>query len=293
MEVTLDDIINLAPNADRYGHYIALCCPFHLERRASLLAYAPRRKGELGHFQCKSCGKSGNLEGLYNALQGFISPSRLGYESTSYDAPRLPTDLIEQEALALEAHRTLLQNKNHLGWYLEDRGVAWCIEPYGLGWHDGWYVMPVRDEQDQFQGMILRASRHVQETSDLRFHQPKGQGSLLYMPDRHLAEQSSVLFIVYGMFDALALATLRFPVCTTTAGKDSFRPEWLASFRKPVVVVPDYGEDQTARKLAGKLGWRGDVLELPYDDIVQDPADFLKHKRQKQLVAALAPYIGG
>ncbi len=94
MEVTLEDILNLAPNADEYGHYVALLCPFHSDRRASLMAYAPRRKGELGYFQCKSCGKSGNLVGLYNALQGFISPGRLSYESTSYDAPRLPTDLI-------------------------------------------------------------------------------------------------------------------------------------------------------------------------------------------------------
>ena len=294
MKITLDDIRELVPHAD-YDTYVALVCPMHesVPVRESLLAYAPRTKGEKGYFHCQSCGKHGNLEQLYNALQGWVPPGGLGNQHTRYDAPKLPTDIVELEELVIKAHLVLEKHGSQLAWYLEDRGVDWCIGPCELGWFDGWITMPIRDAKQNLEGVMLRASPMVQGTSNIRFHQPKGQKPLFYIPDRALVERTPRLAVVYGMFDALALATLRLPVVTTTGGKDSFNPDWLSPFRKPVVVIPDYGEDDTARKLAGKLGWRGSVCMLPYTDDIHDPADFLKHGKGSELVKILDPLLKG
>lgn len=292
MKRTLDDIREAVTCTD-YETYIALLCPYHGESNPSLLAYEGRTKDEKGFFQCKSCGKSGNLEMLYSALQGWAPPSRRGDQRTQYDTPKLPTDLVELEELVIKAHLVLKKHGAQLSWYLQDRGVDGCIHMCELGWYDGWYTIPIRTEQGELEGVMLRASPQVEGTSSVRFHQPKGQKPLLYIPDRSLVERTPRLAVVYGLFDALALASLRLPVITTTGGKDSFNPRWLDPFRKPAVVVPDYGEDETARKLAGKLGWRGSVCMLPYTDKIQDPADYLKHGKGSELVKILDPLLKG
>ena len=127
MKITLDDIQNAAPMAHSYENYLAIVCPFHDDTKPSLLAYNPRTKSELGYFHCKACGKSGNLEMLHNALQGWVPPKSTRYERTSYDAPSLPTSREGQEDLVLEAHRILEKYPDKLGWYLTDRGVEGCI----------------------------------------------------------------------------------------------------------------------------------------------------------------------
>ena len=58
------------------------------------------------------------------------------------------------------------------------------------------------------------------------------------------------------------------------------------------MIIPDSdGKDhEHAHKLAGELGWRGKVLNLPYDDEVSDPADYAKEgvDRKEELSKLLA-----
>lgn len=293
MNITLDSIENLVSSAHRYENYLAIVCPYHDDTKPSLLAYNPRTKSERGYFHCKACGTSGNLEMLYNALQGWVPPKSLRYERTSYDAPSLPQSREEQEDFVLQAHRILKKYPDKLGWYLADRGVEGCIQVAELGWFDGWIVLPIRDRHGNLEGLIMRSTPPVQKTSNIRFHQPKGQKPLFYAPDRALIERSPKVAVVYGMFDTLALTALRLPVVTTTAGKDSFKPEWLDEYRKPVVVIPDSGEEVTAKKLASKLGWRGSVLELPYTETIKDPADYLMQGKEEELLKLLYPELRG
>ena len=110
---------------------------------------------------------------------------------------------------------------------------------------------------------------------------------MMYCPDWALARSAPALAVVYGLFDALALSDLRFPVVTPTSGKGNMSPEWLEEFRKPIYIIPDKGEEGTALYLSSKLGWRGHVLLIDYPDDVKDPAGFLEVGKPNLLVSAV------
>ena len=270
--ITLDQIFELSPDA-RMMHkgYLLLRCPFHDDRQPSLLAF------EDGWFRCKGadCSRTGRLEVLYDALVSpGAAPSGRGEQAKS-KPPRLPLakDTDEIERLVWEAHDVLMRNEN-FRWYLQLRGVEDRIETAGLGWYEGWITIPVLTANKQVRGVILRATKLTEKLTGMRFVQPIGQQPMLYCPDWALVnKQNGSLFVVFGMFDALALSSLRLPVVTTTGGSQTFNPAWLDEQRRSIVILPDAeGDDEPARKLSAALGWRGKVVNLQYEKGKEDPA---------------------
>lgn len=95
------------------------------------------------------------------------------------------------------------------------------------------------------------------------------------------------MYVVFGMIDALTLSELRLPVVTSTGGAQSFRPQWLENYRKPILVIPDKGEGRAARRLAGGLDWRGKVKTLDYPGDFKDPNDYIAAGRGESLLKEL------
>ena len=311
MTVTIDQIYEVSPGARKMSRgYLLTFCPFHQDDSPSLLVFAD------GWFRCKGaeCGRTGRLETLYDAL---VSPGAAVNGRTEHaksSPPWLPkagdTEAIER--LAWDAHDVLLRNES-FRWYLEMRGVGDRVEPCKLGWYDGWITIPIMNRYQQIQGLVLRATKLTQKMTGLRFVQPVGQQPQLYCPDWGLVDRGVVwrgpvrhgeagrgevghgsLFVVFGMFDSLSLASLRIPSVTTTGGSQTFRTEWLDDMRRKIVVLPDEtGDDEPARKLATRLGWRGSVMRLPYDETKKDPADYLQGGGggRDELARIIAPYM--
>ena len=264
----LGDFEGLLDACRRYEDYLAARCPFHSpDEHPSLLVYAD------GFFQCLACGVRGRHEYLYEVLRGH-APRHVAGETAHWNPPYLGLERAENEGIANSAHEALL-NFDNLRWYLTMRGVEGRIEPCRLGWFQGWYTIPVYDRERSFRGMVLRAGSHIQRATGQRFHQPKSQRPLLFCPDWRLMDTKSTLFVVFGMLDALSLSELRFSVVTSTGGKDSFSPDWLADWRSKIVIVPDRGEEKDAIELAGHLDWRGSVLQLDYGEHAKDANDLL------------------
>ena len=291
--VTLDQIYELAPDARRMSRgYLLLTCPFHEDREPSLLAFPD------GWFRCKGsdCGRTGRLEVLYDALVSpGATPNGRGEQAKS-KPPHLPLakDIDEIERLVWDAHDTLLRNSS-FGWYLQIRGVEDRVETAGLGWYENWITIPILTSDKQVRGVILRATKLTEKLTGLRFVQPIGQQPMLYCPDWALVnKQKGTLFVVFGMFDALALSSLRLPVVTTTGGSQTFNPAWLDEQRRGIVILPDAeGDDEPARKLAAALGWRGKVLRLLYDEKTKDPAGYIEAGRREDLRKILAGHMSG
>jgi len=278
--ITYDQLKELLPGARSYTGYTAGHCPFHDDRKPSLLLF------EDGFFRCLGCGVTGNYEKLYRKLKGYDA-SKVVSAGVEFTAPRLPTDLREQEELIEVAHESLTKFEQ-LRWYLENRGVADRIERCRLGWYKGWYTIPIYSRYGEYRGMMARAGSEIQKASGLRFIQPHGQKSMMYCPDWQLMESSRAIAFVFGLFDALAISDMRFAVATANNGKDSFDPKWLEPFRKPIIFIPDKGEEATAMEHAGKLGWRAKVLHLEYPEGIKDPAGFLETGRRTQLFNQIA-----
>ena len=272
----LDYFLSALPQARNYGKYVAGLCPYHEDKKPSLLVY------EDGWFGCLACGKKGSHEQLQRKLQGWDDHYTFRTE-TSWRGPRdLPSNYLELNEFCQAAHFTLLDFPQ-LQWYLQVRGVEERIEPNMIGWHEGWYVIPAYSDEGVFLGAVLLADSKIEAGTGLRYIIPPGQSAKMFVPDWRLWKKAEAVAIVFGIFDALALAALRIPVATTTGNKFTFRPEWLDDVRKKIVVIPDRGEEKEGMALVSRLGWRGEVFCLPYDDDTKDPADYLKFGRRDKI----------
>ncbi len=268
-----EDFLSKIKDSKECGRYITGICPFHSDSSPSLLVFRD------GWFRCLGCNRNGNWKTLWNKLSGQNIIVR-SERHTAWNAPRINGDLAE---LTYQAHLDLV-NFSTLQWYLQDRGLEGRIETNELGYMDGWYTIPVYSDGN-FVTTVFRAAPHIQEATKLRYwckHVP-----VPFIPDQHLVKTSDELYVVYGIFDALTLADLRFPVITSTSGKDTFNPEWLDSYRKRIYIVPDKGEEASAYSLAAHLGWRGKVLQLEFPQGKKDCNGFYEIGKGDMLATQL------
>ncbi len=282
MTLRYEDFKTVLPNAHEYENYLLDLCVFHEDSHPSMLVFKD------GWWRCLGCNRWGGWITLWNKLKGqpvivhpehktgWRGPDIRGYESL--------------EQLSYQAHMDLIQFSS-FQWYLEQRGLAGRIETNELGYFEGWYTIPVTNKDGEFVTAVFRAAPHVQKVTGERYwahHAP-----VPFVPDWNLFKKSKAVFVVYGMLDALTLAELRLPVMTSTAGQGRFNPEWLDEYRKPVVIVPDEGEEKSAVELQKSLGWRGRTLHLDYPHGKKDPNGFFEANRGDDLYKQLLPYIGG
>ena len=276
MEVLPDGSYNLMGSG-----YLLTNCPWHDDSKRSLLVYPD------GWWHCLGeCQTSGPNHRLYSEFSSPGSTRRGSRDVARGYPPNVPSNISDQILFVEEAKATIQRNSS-FRWYSEQRGVEGRIETCELGWHEGWLVLPIYSPERDLTGIIMRSGPQAQKLTGTRFTQPTGQRAMIYCPDWSLLDRSDQIYVVYGMIDALTLSELRLPVVTTTGGAKSFKPEWLTSYRKPIIVVPDLGELAQARKLAGRLGWRGKVGQLSYPNDFKDPNDYLQYGRGKDLLYEL------
>ncbi len=268
--VTLDMIYEVALGSKMMsGGYLLLHCPFHDDTKASVLAYAD------GWYRCLgACDNSGPLFNLYAELISPGSVKRGTPERVGGYPPRIPSEPHQQVSFVKNAHQTLKRNTS-FSWYIKQRGLEGRIETCYLGWHEGWLVIPVYSDSRDLLSIIIRSGPQAQKLTGLRFSQPTGQRAMMYCPDWSLLSRSDILYVVFGMIDALTLSELRLPVVTSTGGAMSFKAKWIKQWRKPVLVVPDAGEEPQAYHLLKNLGWRGKLKKLTYPKNYSDPNDYL------------------
>lgn len=278
----LDYAMEHLQGARRYSRYVAARCPFHDDNKASLLVFADG-------FRCLACGERGTLEHLWQrASLRPLAPER---NKPQY-RPTIPADW-DNERLVRSAHK-MLMDKPGLQQYLIGRGLERAIRRYDLGYWDGWYTIPVKDEDGDVTEVIFRAGAWVQANGGGRFYQRGGQRPTMYCPDWSLLRNRQVLFVTFGIFDATTLALCNYPAVTSTIGKGSFKPEWLAWYDGYVAIIPDLEEEKEANILASQLGWRGRVLLLLYPEGCKDPNDLyqkdptLLRERIDEFVRSLA-----
>lgn len=260
---TYEDFLDLLPRARQYEYYIHGLCPFHDDKSPSLMVFKDNK------FKCLACNEWGSHRKLANKLQGWEEP--VTHEGRGWSPPFLPKDL---ESFALRTHANMIHRNTSTG-YLLGRGVSKEImKKVRIGFHDGWYVIPNYNHHNRFQGLVLRAGPTIQEATGARFVIPHRQKPSMFVPDWDLWWREDVVFVVFGIFDALVLASLGFAAATSTGNKYTFKSEWLDEVRKHIIIIPDRGEEPEAYRVLNGLGWRGRVGPLPYGDEIKDPADY-------------------
>ena len=278
---TQDNLFDKLEGAVWHGRYFLAKCPFHDDTKPSLLVFPD---GAI----CLGCHRKATLAQVYYRIQNH----RRWETSKDSGIPRL--DLVNWknmpplDELAEEAHSFLVNYPEQQD-YLQQRGVAELIDDCTLGWWLGWYTVPLYDEHHVPIGIVLRASPAVEAKTGARFLIPPSQPPLLYVPDWGLVKRAQKARIVYGVFDALTLRKLRLPVMTVVpGGTHRTHAEHYDAFRIPLEVVPDQGEEETARLLVAGLGWRGKLRRLDYPPGAKDPNDFSRLGKEADLVRQLA-----
>lgn len=273
--ISLEEIADHMDRVTWHGRYFAAKCVYHDDREPSMLVF------EDGAY-CLGCQRRVSLEILWNKVRGKY---KLAPDPVIVSAWTNMGDDLSQ--VVYEAHNVLLQYPAQAT-YLKVRGVSERIEPNTLGWYMGWYTFPVFDRGFELRGLVLRSSPELEKSSGTRYLCPPNQSPQIYCPDWHKVDSLRYLYVVYGIIDALALACLGFPVVTCTKGQN-FHADLLKEFRTKIIIVPDRGEEKSARILASNLGWRGSVLYLDYPDKCKDPANFMAtRKLQDNLLRQLS-----
>jgi len=278
MTIKYEDFLYKLPQAEDKGKYIVGLCPFHRDNDPSLLVYRD------GYFHClgADCARSCTWKTLWNKLSGqpiqVLSEKRIHYRS-----PQGLWEYDSREQLAYQAYIDLVRFPT-FQWYLELRGLVDAIDIHELGYHRGWYTIPVRDQDYKFENVIFRAAPHVQDAINMRYW-ADGKPSM-FVPDWHLLSKRDYIIVVFGIMDALTLNKFRYPVVTPTHGH-VFDPNWLNNYRKPIYVIPDKGEERKTLELVSNMGWRGKMVRLDYPVGMKDANDFLQGGRGKELMAQL------
>ena len=266
---------------DRSGKPRFALCPFHEEGTPSLALYSD-------HYHCFSCGAHGPLDDLPDGLAG--SGGSFDRAVGSVGGGQTRGDLHER---VHEAHHRLLALKQTMGLYPQRRGMLGSIERFGLGYENGFLIVPIKGRSGEVQGLIRRAYPETERKTGKRYMIPAGQRAMMYIPDWKLWDVAEVSYITFGILDAMSLCVAGLAAASPTNGKLSFDPKWLDDVRHRIVVVPDRGEEKDAHDLAAKLDWRGHVSLLNYEENEKDPNDVLVRRGAVGLKEAIDAASGG
>lgn len=260
---------------DQYSNYIAIWCPFDEHKTKALFVYEDLDKPENERmYYCVSCNKGGKHEYLWKVLTGKnvrTSPSVVKAQKFLPNWKRWEEMYGTIEALVSRAHNNVVIYPRLCAWYLEKRKLMDVYEQCMLGYIDEWMFFPILDQNGKVVDVIVRDSKG---RSKYVIHSNDNETPLLYVPNWKRVMQSKLVYIVYGLIDALALEMCGLPVITGSTGK-SLSEKRLIQLNKKYAIIPDKDEDGAARKLAMSLGNFTRIIRLPYNELedCKDPDD--------------------
>lgn len=270
---SLLDQVQEKVDGHRYDSYIAARCMFHGDSHASLMIYED-------FYRCLACGVFGNTKSLLRKLGGI----RAIYHVPPKDDETIQVfnpffNWLKQDTLEniMKAAWNQFNKFPQTGTYITNiRKIdEKTRRDLGIGVKDGFYTFPIWHGQ-KLVGAFVRSP----VGASIRYFVPKGQDpNLLYMPTQNLMAKQRTLFVTFGGIDAISVGMLGFACVSTTGGKHI---DYTAfdDIRKRIIFLPDKDEEDNARMIVGRLGWRGSVHLLNYPDKCKDANDYLKMDKE-------------
>lgn len=265
MKITLDDLEDYLGTFHKYDSYAMACCVFHDDSSPSMLIT------ENG-YTCKACGARGSLVTLYNKVSGRpVQPQKRVYNPSAFIWDRWSEQYGSVQDACKIAHAQL-SNRPELGEYLYKRGLTqYQIAMGTLGFLGGYYIFPIKDENNKIQGAVARASPTIQ-TKTNRYSASKNCPVKIYVPSWDAVNKSEDIYVCYGTLDAWSLLMAGYPSITGISGQQ-FQAEFLDQFRRRIWIIPDKNEEKSAVHLQGGLGWRGRRINVRWPDGTKDIND--------------------
>jgi hypothetical protein len=143
----------------------------------------------------------------------------------------------------------LLADPDKMKYLMDVRGLSLdCIQKYQLGYHDGRFQIPIRNEF----GICVNIRRYNPgaEGSAKMLPYQAGYGSNRLFPLEVLSGEEVIL--QEGEWDTLIQLSKGFPAMSATAGAGSWKAEWTNYFRDKVVYIC-YDVDEAGKKGSIKI----------------------------------------
>ena len=163
--------------------------------------------------------------------------------------------------------------ENREYWY-ERRLTNETIDRFRLGYHNGWYTLPIFVDYI-FRNFQMRRDEPVKKI--LPYYRKKGA----FLVNTNILNYVDEVAITEGPVDALLLTQEGFPAVGHTAGSHGWRKEWFKYFinQKKIFVIAD--NDKTgvsgAKKIAKALGQhRAKIVMFEDKPERYDTVDFFK-----------------
>jgi len=191
-------------------------------------------------FECKKCGKSGNIFTL--AIHFGDSKDSVIIKDHSLGSSSKENDFYDQ---VIECHKNLpLRIRN----YLNGRGIKdEVIDDSKLGfcrfYSRNWITIPVKDKKGNYSFFKLREDP---KKGNKKLTYPKGKKSQLYKWDI-LNKTSNRILICEGELDCLLLESLKVNAISSTHGAANFNKEWVQNFNKIKEVYICFDNDRAGR----------------------------------------------
>lgn len=263
MNLSIDDVSEYLEQWHKYGEYGMAVCVWHDDHNPSMRVHP-------NGYKCMSCGAHGSLEKLYSKVSGRIVSKERSYNPAQRIWKSWEEKFGSIQIATKVAHRELASSPG-LGNYLKSRKIDENIKPGKLGFLDGYYTFPIRDEWDEVHGIIARASPTIQTKSN-RYTASPNCPIKLYAPNWRKVLKDSSLYVCYGTIDSWTLVMAGYAGITGISGQE-FNFHHLDRFRKPIYIIPDRGEEKNSLALQCSLGWRGMSLFLEWPDGCKDLND--------------------
>lgn len=258
----LDEVIEYLDYAQKYSNYIAAKCVFHDDNRPSLIIHED-------YYKCLACDAKGKTENLLRKLKGLPTQPQI---RGSFSNPFTKWSKMGEElphSLKI-AWQTL--NEHPSEYLTVQRGITdETRRKLGIGWRDGWYTFPIRDECRKIVGAVARADQT--NPTSAKYVTPSGQdGNLLYIPSHEFIKEQGYVYVLFGILDSVTMYQLGIASISTTGGKRCDF-EAFSGIRKRCLFIPDKGEESDALNITKHMGWRGKTQKVNWPDDAKDVND--------------------
>jgi hypothetical protein len=153
-----------------------------------------------------------------------------------------------------------------------------------LGILENYVTFPIRNKTDKISGAIVRS---ISSGTGQKYLIPYGQDpNLLYVPSWSRIEKRGIIYLTFGIIDAISIYILGGASISTTTGM-KMDISYLDSIRKRIIFIPDQGEEEVAQKYASKMSWRGAVMRCNYPPGCKDPSDIMMSEHKNSLIEVI------
>lgn len=278
----IDDLKERGIQFSRHGVELKCQCPFP-ERHLAGQDRDPSFTANLstGVYFCNSCGARGNIHTYFcetrkvDKVEGWYAlGDALGFERPK-DADTRP---MIDPALPGQYHKRLMDSTGVIRDVLrEKRGLSdETLKKFMIGWDGDRITIPVYDEFNELANIRrYKWNSYEDATKMINYEDSLGNAygeNRIYGIDHLLDDSCKTILWCEGEWDRLVAEQNGIPACTTTAGANNFRIEWLKLIKRKKKIYVCYDNDDAGRManefLVDKL--RG-ALEIY---VVQWPKDW-------------------